>query len=173
VFGTTYVKNPTFTGIGLAYLDSGMAYKDLAKLAADVAGLTTPDAIVSALWKNVIGSTATEANKAPYIKLLNDGMSVGDLVVLASDSSINLQSINFTEISTSGLTYIPSTVPTVTPSPTYSLVSSQATVNEGSTATFTLTTTNVASGTALTYSLSGVSSSDLTSGSLSGTNKAI
>jgi hypothetical protein len=169
VFGATYVKNPAFTGIGLAYLDSGMAYKDLAKLAADVAGLTTPDAIVSALWKNVIGSSATEANKAPYIKSLNDGMSVGDLVVLASDSSINLQSINFSEISTSGLTYIPSTVPTVTATPTYSLFSNQATVNEGSSATFTLTTTNVASGTALTYSLSGVSSSDLTSGSLSGT----
>jgi hypothetical protein len=166
VFGPAAVSNTIYAGIGLAYLDNGMSYKDLAKLAADAAGLTTADLLVSALWKNVTGFTATDSNKAPYIKYLNDGMSVGDMVVLAADSSINLQSINLTAIANSGLAYTPFTLTTATP--TYSLLSSQSTVNEGSSASFTLTTSNVASGTVLTYSLSGVSTSDLTSGSLNG-----
>ena len=51
---------------------------------------------------------------------------------------------------------------------TYSLSSSSTTVNEGSTATFTLTTTNVASGTSVPYSLSGISAADVSGGSLSG-----
>ena len=52
--------------------------------------------------------------------------------------------------------------------PTYNVSASSATVNEGSTATFTLSTTNVAAGTSISYSISGVSASDITGGSLSG-----
>ena len=53
--------------------------------------------------------------------------------------------------------------------PTYTLTANSATVAEGSNASFTVTTTNVASGTSLSYSISGVSSADLGAGSLSGT----
>ena len=49
------------------------------------------------------------------------------------------------------------------------LSTSSATVNEGSTATFTLSTTNVASGTAVAYTVSGVSSADVVGGAMSGT----
>ncbi|NDD13642.1 MAG: hypothetical protein EB072_13595, partial [Betaproteobacteria bacterium] len=52
---------------------------------------------------------------------------------------------------------------------TYSITANQSSVNEGSTATFAVTTTNVASGTSLAYTLSGVSALDITGGSLSGT----
>jgi len=52
--------------------------------------------------------------------------------------------------------------------PTYSLTTSSSSVNEGSTAKFTLVTTNVAAGTAISYSISGVSAADLQSGVLSG-----
>ena len=52
----------------------------------------------------------------------------------------------------------------ILPAPTYSLSASSSSVNEGSTATFTLSTTNVASGTSVSYSISGVSSSDVTGG---------
>ena len=52
---------------------------------------------------------------------------------------------------------------------TYSLASLPPSINEGSTATFTLTTTNVASGTSLPYTLSGsINATDISSGSLSG-----
>ena len=60
------------------------------------------------------------------------------------------------------------TSPVVPATPTYS-ISSSSSVNEGSSASFTVATTNVAAGTSLSYSIGGVSTSDLTSGSLSGT----
>jgi len=56
-----------------------------------------------------------------------------------------------------------------TPVPTYALAANAGSVNEGSTATFTVTTTNVASGTSLAYMISGVSAADVVGGSLSGT----
>jgi hypothetical protein len=52
--------------------------------------------------------------------------------------------------------------------PTYSLSAGSSSYNEGSTAIFTLTTTNVASGTAVPYTLSGISAADVSGGSLSG-----
>ena len=51
---------------------------------------------------------------------------------------------------------------------TYSLSNNSYSVNEGSTASFTLTTKNLASGTSVPYTLSGVSEADV-SGGLSGT----
>ena len=52
--------------------------------------------------------------------------------------------------------------------PTYTIGRSLSAVNEGSSVTFTLSTTNVANGTFVPYTISGISSSDLRSGSLSG-----
>jgi V8-like Glu-specific endopeptidase len=53
--------------------------------------------------------------------------------------------------------------------PTYNLVSQATTVNEGGTAVFTLSTTNVAALSILTYTLSGVQADDIVSGRLTGT----
>ncbi len=50
---------------------------------------------------------------------------------------------------------------------TYALAAGATSVNEGSTATFTLATTNVADGTVLAYTLTGVTASDVT-GALTG-----
>ncbi len=55
-----------------------------------------------------------------------------------------------------------------TPTSTYSLTASATSVNEGGSVTFTLTTTNVLSSTNVNYTISGVSNSDLSSGSLTG-----
>ncbi len=54
--------------------------------------------------------------------------------------------------------------------PTYALVATAASFNEGSNSTFTLTTTNVANGTILNYTIGGtVSAADITGGALAGT----
>ena len=52
--------------------------------------------------------------------------------------------------------------------PNYELSISSNTVNEGSTAIFTLTTINVASGTSVPFTLAGISAADVSGGSLSG-----
>lgn len=107
VLGKTQVQNPTFVGIGLSYLDEGMSYKDLGALALAAVGSTTNDAVVSTLWKNVIGFDASADQKAPYIKMLTDGIKVGDLVVLAADTSFNTTNINLVGLAQTGIEFIP------------------------------------------------------------------
>ena len=63
------------------------------------------------------------------------------------------------------------TTPFVEPPPpeaTYEVNADAPTVNEGQSAVFTITTTNVAEFTLLSYTLTGISASDLASGSLTG-----
>jgi hypothetical protein len=55
-----------------------------------------------------------------------------------------------------------------TVTPTYAIGRSLSAVNEGSSVVFTLSTTNVANGTVLPYTISGISSTDVTTGSLTG-----
>lgn len=52
--------------------------------------------------------------------------------------------------------------------PTYELLRSVSSVNEGNSVTYTLNTTNLENGTAVGYSISGINSDDVSSGSLSG-----
>ena len=52
--------------------------------------------------------------------------------------------------------------------PTYAIGRSVSSVDEGSSVTFTLSTTNVANGTVLPYTISGISANDVTTGSLTG-----
>ncbi len=52
--------------------------------------------------------------------------------------------------------------------PSYALTRSASTVSEGQTATFTLATTNVSSGTSISYTISGIDAADIADGQLSG-----
>ena len=163
VFGKDYVSNTVFAGIGFAYLDSGMSYLDLCGLAAGAAGLSTPDLLVTTLLRNTTGTEPTALSKSSYLQSISNGASYSSVVQQIADSSANAQSIKLTDLANTGLAYTPYVLP-----PTYSLSASTASVNEGSTAVFNLTTTNVAVGTEVSYILSGISSSDLMSGTLNG-----
>ena len=107
VLGSAFVSNPTFVGIGIDYLDKGMNYSDLGALALKAVGANTNDLIVSTLWRNVVGFEANSDQKAPYVKMLDEGMKAGDLVVMASDLSLNTIKINLTGLTQSGLEYLP------------------------------------------------------------------
>jgi hypothetical protein len=85
VFGPSFVSNAYFTGIGLAYLDAGASYKDLATAAANAAGYPSNDALVSALIQNTTGAIPTTAAKNVYLNMLNTGTTLGDLVVSFAD----------------------------------------------------------------------------------------
>jgi len=105
VLGKAAVNNPTYVGIGLSYLDKGMTYANLGALALGAVAANTNDKIVSTLWLNVIGFPATNADKAPFVKMLDDGMKPGDLVVLAADSSFNTANINLVGLALTGIEY--------------------------------------------------------------------
>ena len=107
VLGSASVSNPTFVGIGLNYLDKGMSYPELGELALKAIGAVNSDSVVSTLWRNVVGFDASAEQKAPYIKMLNDGMKFGDLVVLAADTSLNTTNINLVGLAQTGIEYLP------------------------------------------------------------------
>ena len=90
----------------MTYLDSGTTYEALAALAIRAAGATTPQQIVSLLWKNVVGTTATAAEAQPFIDMLNNGMSVGALGVLASETDLNKLKINLVGLGATGIDYV-------------------------------------------------------------------
>ena len=163
VFGTSYLNNTEYAGIGLAYLDDGMSYLDLCSLAADAAGLSSPDRLVTTLLRNATGFEPTALSKAAYLQSISNGASYGSVVQQIADSSVNAQSIKLTDIANTGLAYKPHFLPA-----TYSLSSTSSLVNEGSNAVFNLKTSNVNVGTELSYTLSGINFSDTAAGSLTG-----
>lgn len=107
VFGKDSLTNKQYVGIGLSLLDAGMSTTTLASLAVDAANLKTNDQIVSTLWKNVFGTTASNSDKAPYIKLLDDGMSPGTLAWMAADTTFNKVNINLVGLAQTGIECIP------------------------------------------------------------------
>jgi hypothetical protein len=113
--------------------------------------------------RNTTGTEPTALSKSSYLASISSGASYASVVQQIADSSANAQSIKLTDLANTGLAYTPYVLP-----PTYSLSASTTSVNEGSTAVFNLTTTNVAVGTEVSYTLSGVGTSDLTSGTLTG-----
>ena len=107
VLGSSSVKNPAYVGIGLSYTDKGMSYSDLGALALSAVGATTNDAIVTTLWRNVVGFNPSTTDKAPFIKMLADGMKAGDLVVLAADTALNTTNIGLVGLIQTGIEYTP------------------------------------------------------------------
>ena len=107
VFGKDSLTNKQYVGIGLNLLDAGMPIRTLASLAVDAANLKTNDQIVSTLWRNVIGTTASTADKEPFIKLLEEGMTDGALAHLAADTIFNTTNINLVGLAQTGIEYIP------------------------------------------------------------------
>lgn len=107
VFGKEAVSNKQFVGIGLDILDSGTSYADLCSLAMQVAGLTDPDAAVTQLWTHLVGSAPSANEKAPFVQMLQSGMTVGQLTKLAADSELNALQINLVGLQQTGIEYTP------------------------------------------------------------------
>ena len=109
VFGKQSLTNKSYVGIGLHFLDNGWSFDNLAALALDAAGAKTNDAIVSLLFLNVVGFLPSSADKAPFISMLENGMTSGALAHLAADSSIHLMSIKplLVGFAQTGIEYIP------------------------------------------------------------------
>ncbi len=105
VLGSDAIKLTNIVGIGLRYVDNGMSYADLGLTALNAVGAFTPDAIVTTLWRNVVGFAPSATDKAPYLKMLAEGTKPGDLVVLAGDFSLNIHNIGLTGLAQTGIEF--------------------------------------------------------------------
>lgn len=112
VFGPASVANKSYVGIGLAMLDTGTSYEQLAKLAIDAAGATRPADVVSLLWTNLFGSAPTAEQAAPFVAMLSGGStSAAALTVLAADLDLNAANINLAGLTQSGIEFLPYAMP--------------------------------------------------------------
>lgn len=110
VFGKEAVHNEVYAGIGLRTLDGGMVrYETLAASALNATGKTSPADVVALLWTNVVGSAPSAAEAAPYIAMLDGGMTVGALAVMAAEHPLNIANIDLAGLAQTGLEYIPYT----------------------------------------------------------------
>jgi hypothetical protein len=107
VFSKSSVANKEYVGIGLDLLDKGMNFDTLAGLALNAAKATTNDQIVTTLWTNVVGSAPSVGDKAPFIKMLVDGMTPGALAHMAADTPLNTSNINLVGLAQTGIEYTP------------------------------------------------------------------
>jgi len=106
VFGSASVADKTSAGIGIGLLDGGMSYEDLAALAINATGASTPQQVVNLLWTNVVGSAPTAGQAQPFVDMLSGGMTIGQLGVLAADTGINQTNINMLGLLQTGLEYV-------------------------------------------------------------------
>ncbi len=107
VAGKQSLGNKEYVGIGIDLLDKGMSYSDLAALALQAIGLRTNDQIVTALWTNVVGAAPTAADKAPFLSMLENGFSQGELARLAAETSQNASNIDLVGLARTGVEYFP------------------------------------------------------------------
>ncbi len=107
VVGKQSLTNKEYVGIGLDLLDKGMSYSALAALALEAVGLNSNDKIVTALWTNVIGLAPTAAEKAPFINMLENGFSRGEIAKLAAETQENAANIGLVGLAQTGIEYLP------------------------------------------------------------------
>ena len=121
-------------------------------------------------------ASETDANLGTLIANFNHKVEVATYHTITNEAAAEWSipsTVNSTEASVAtGKTAVDTalTPAAATPAPvaTFSLAPDASTVSEGGDVVFTLTTTNVTAGTEYAYVISGVNSSDLSSGSLTG-----
>lgn len=111
VFGKEAIHNKAYVGVGLRILDGGMVrYETLASDALALTGIkSSPADVVALLWTNLVGSAPTAAEAAPYIAMLDGGMTAGALAVMAAEHPLNAANIDLAGLAQTGLEYTPYT----------------------------------------------------------------
>jgi hypothetical protein len=105
VFGKEYLSNKQYVGFCLHLLDSGISDTNLARVVLNAAHLTTNDEIISTLLRNVLGTTASNADKASLLDLLNKGASQSDIVLMEANTPENISNINLNGLFLTGIEY--------------------------------------------------------------------
>lgn len=108
VFGVDSLANESYVGIGLYYLDGGMSYADLMRLALDARlgpGYSVADE-VRLIYHNLIGIQPS-ADDIAYWEgtVAADQFTPESLAVFAADHELNTAHINLTGLAGTGIEY--------------------------------------------------------------------
>lgn len=108
VFGKESVRNESYVGIGLDFLDGGMSYRDLMQLALNVKlgdGFSPSDE-VKLLYQNLFGTTPSESDIAYWTDTVTSHQyTAASLAVMAADTPFNTTNINLVGLAQTGIEY--------------------------------------------------------------------
>lgn len=99
----------SYTGTGLAYLDSGSSCRQLIKIALDykLGGGASNAAVVNLLHTNVAGAAPGQIDLNYLRGLLDSGlMAKEDLGLLAADHALKHDNINLLGLAVAGIEYV-------------------------------------------------------------------
>jgi len=108
LWGKESVENPTFVGIVLHYLDSGVAYEALLDLAlgAILGANKTNEAIVELVYANLVGVAPTAAVTKELASYMDSGAySQAGFARAIADLDLNATNINLVGLTETGLQY--------------------------------------------------------------------
>jgi hypothetical protein len=105
VAGAAFLDNKPLVGEVIRALDAGMSAQSLAQLGLQLLGAQTPGQVTQLLWTNVVGSAATPAQLQPFVAMLAQGVTGGELAVLASDLELNAMRIDLVGLAATGIEF--------------------------------------------------------------------
>jgi len=105
VAGAAFLDNKPLVGEVIRALDAGMSAQSLAQLGLQLLGAQTPGQVTQLLWTNVVGSAATPAQLQPFVAMLAQGVTGGELAVLASDLELNAVRIDLVGLAAMGIEF--------------------------------------------------------------------
>ena len=103
--GAVFLANKPLVGEVIRALDAGTSAQDLAQLGLQLLGAQSPGQITQLLWTNVVGSAATPAQLQPFVEMMAQGVTGGELAVLASNLELNATRIDLMGLSATGIEF--------------------------------------------------------------------
>lgn len=114
LFGSDYLSNTAFAGIGLSLFDGGTSYSDIVNLAVgttvfeQLAGGRSNEDFVQFVYRNVVGVAPGSDDLANFVGLLDSGTyTQQSLGVLAASHSLNVESAELAALIVVGLPFEP------------------------------------------------------------------
>ena len=91
VRGPALLDNKPLVGEVIRALDAGISAQSLAQLGLQLLGANTPAQVIQLLRTNVVGSAPTPAQLQPFIDMMAQGLTGGEVAVL--DSNLELEAV--------------------------------------------------------------------------------
>ncbi|MEG0225067.1 MAG: calcium-binding protein, partial [Comamonas sp.] len=105
VAGAAFLDNKPLVGEVIRALDAGVSAQSLAQLGLQLLGAKSPLEVTQLIWTNVVGSAATPAQLQPFVAMLSQGVTGGELAVLASNLDLNATRIDLVGLAATGIEF--------------------------------------------------------------------